>query len=205
VSEQDLSSFMGWYTQAGTPELTVSRESTLTKDGSPHILTFSQEPHSISVLQDFSAPVTLQSGAAAEDHLRLMRRGPNAFNRWEAGQALARGLMIDLSRAVESGQPPAANRALEGYVAALGGTLSDPQFENGFKALALTPPADMDIMQSRSISDPLAVSLAGGWLRRAVGDGLAAQLIETYHRLQNTGPAWTSPCKVSMRNGKITP
>jgi len=237
-SGEDLSEFMHWYQQAGTPVLSVERDSSFSSEMSSNVVTFSQhtaptpgqpkkttlpipirwqiigdngplmepqltvlrgqeasisyprlsEPHSLSILQDFSAPVTLKTQASTEDHLRLMGQDPNAFNRWEAGQTLARGLLQTLSRAIETGEKPAPDRALSGYVKALGETLQDDSFEDGFKALTLTPPSDMSIIQSRTQSDPLAVSLAGDWLRRAVSDYPSDDLLSAYHALQDTGP-----------------
>ena len=237
-SGQDLSSFMHWYQQAGTPVLTVEHDNSFSSGTSPHIVTFSQhtaptpgqakkmsvpipirwqvigddgplmepqltilrgketsisyprldQPHSLSVLQDFSAPVILKTQATTEDYLRLMSQDPNAFNRWEAGQTLARGLLQRLSKAIESGEMPEPDRALSGYVTALGQTLADKSFEDSFKALTLSPPSDMDIIQSRMQSDPLAVSLAGDWIRRAVADHLGDDFLAAYHGLQDNGP-----------------
>ena len=236
-SGQDLSSFMTWYSQAGTPVLTVERDSSFASEMSSNVVTFSQhtaptpgqakkaalpipirwqvigdegplmepqltilrgkeasisyprldKPHSLSILQDFSAPVILKTQASTEDYLRLMANDPNAFNRWEAGQTLASKLLETLSGAIETGIAPKADRALSGYVKALKATLLDESFENGFKALVLTTPSDTSIIQSRLQSDPLAVSLAGDWLRRAVADHLGEDLLETYHSLQDSG------------------
>ena len=237
-SGEDLSDFMLWYKQAGTPILSVERDDSFASEMSSHIVTFSQhtaptpgqakktslpipirwqiigdngplmkpqltvlrgeessisyprqsEPHSLSVLQDFSAPVTLQTRATTQDHLRLMGQDPNAFNRWEAGQTLARGLLQTLSSAIEKGGVPPVDRALSGYVSALKQTLNDTNFDAGFKALTLSPPSDMDIIQSRKQSDPLAVSLAGDWLRRAISDHLSPDLLDVYHALKDDGP-----------------
>ena len=237
-SGQDLSDFMLWYKQAGTPTLSAERDDSFSSDMSAHIVTFSQhtaptpgqakktslpipirwqvigdngpltepqltvlrgaessisyprqtQPHSLSVLQDFSAPVILKTQAKTDDHLRLMRQDPNAFNRWEAGQSLARGLLQTLTAAIESGKTPPADFALTGYVRALGQTLANPKFDAGFKALTLSPPSDTDIIQSRAKSDPLAVSLAGDWLRRAICDYLSDDLLSAYHALKDTGP-----------------
>lgn len=241
VSGEDLSSFMRWYEQAGTPELSVVREDSFGAVGTDkvanHVITFSQHtkatpgqktktplplpirwqvigdngplsepkltilrgpetsvsyprveaPHSLSILQDFSAPVTLKSNAGPQDHLRLMRQDPNAFTRWDAGQTLARSLVQTLSASIETGKTPPPDRALKGYAQALRATVQDNSFEDSFKALTLTPPSDMDIVQSRRQSDPLAVSLAGQWLRRAISDYLSGELIDIYHGMKDEG------------------
>ena len=117
-----------------------------------------------------------------------MAADPNAFNRWEAGQTLASRLVETIAGAIETGSAPKPDRALSGYVKALKATLNDPDFENGFKALTLTTPSDTTIIQSRKKSDPLAVALAGDWLRRAITDHLGKELLETYHALKDEGP-----------------
>jgi len=233
-SGQDLTQFMRWYEQAGTPHVKVSK--TPTKDGLK--ITFAQtlqptpgqpkksaqvipikwqaisdegassKPQltvldnlqksvtipapsgdiSLSVFQDFSAPVILQSSQTADDALRLMANDPNAFNRWEAGQALARKLMGEITKAIESGKMPAPNKALRGYTRALKTTLLDNNFDNNFKSLAITIPSNMEVLQSLPQADPIAVTLAGNWLNRAIADGAKEDLISIYHALKDDGP-----------------
>jgi len=224
---QDLSQFMLWYEQAGTPKITVKRD--LEKGQ----VTFSQKvpktpnqgakkpmvipikwqaigdngpindpqltvltgakisvdlpktdaPYSLSVLQDFSAPVILDSDATADDLLRLMAEDPNAFNRWEAGQTLARNLMTDMTRAVESGKAPKVNKALRQYCRALQNTLNSPDFDNNFKSLVLSPPSSGEVMQALPQADPLAIAEAARWLSRAIGDYLQGDLLAVYQSL----------------------
>lgn len=156
------------------------------------------EPHTLSILQDFSSPAILNAHYSGEDSLRLMANDPNAFNRWEAGQSLARNLVGDMAKAIESGRIPKENKALKGYVDALHTTLKSGEFDNAFKALALTTPTDMEIIQSLSQSDPVAVALAGDWLRRAISEGCSGTLLETYHAL-NTEDAFSPDAKAAGR------
>jgi aminopeptidase N len=233
---EDLSHFMQWYEQAGTPHLSVRRHQTPTTPVISQVVTFKQEtkptpgqsekspvvipivwqpigdngplmdaqttvltteessisyprfdePHSLSVLQDFSAPVILDSDFSTEDLLRLMGADPNAFNRWEAGQTLARKLISDMAKAIESGEISAPNRALTGYCDALRRTLDNPDFDNAFKALVLTPPASSEVMQSLEQVDPIALHEASKWLSRAIGDLLRDDLLDRYHALADT-------------------
>ena len=141
------------------------------------------EPHSISVLQDFSAPVTLETDFSTDDLLRLMGADPNPFNRWEAGQTLARQLMGDMAKSIESGEIPAPNSALRGYCEAMKRTLNNSEFDNAFKDLALTLPSQMEVLQSLNETDPIAVQEAGKWLSRALADHLRDDLVERYHAL----------------------
>lgn len=234
ISGKDLSQFMIWYAQAGTPELTMrSKQSdeglTVTfsqktkptpgqakksncvipirwqligDDGpvsDPQLTILNTKTVSItiktpikdvtpSILQDFSAPVTLKSDYTAKDRLRLMASDPNSFTRWEAGQSLARKLICDMASALQKGKAPATNKALKRYTNALKVTLENSEFDNSFKDLILSTPSDAEIFQNFSSVDPIAVNLACKWLSRAVSDALAPQLIETYHTLKETRP-----------------
>ncbi len=232
-SGQDLSQFMRWYEQAGTPHVKVSSRHTLEElevtfeqalqatpgqpKKSPQVIPIkwqvvgnngalaapqltvldthkktvtipvSADELSLSILQDFSAPVILHSDQNADDALRLMGNDPNAFNRWEAGQALARKLMGSTAKAIESGVAPNPDNALKRYSQALRNTLLDDKFNNNFKALALTLPSGMEVLQSLPQADPIAVSLANGWLSRAVADESKDELIRIYHSLKDDG------------------
>ncbi len=233
VSGRDLSQFMRWYRQAGTPTVKVMREATshgthrihfmqstaptpgqpkkdpviipikwqvVGDDGplsEPYLTLLSGSgtsvahdkfdvPHSLSILQDFSAPVRLETDSSADDLLRLMGADPNAFNRWEAGQTLARDLIANMANAIESGETPPPNTALKGYCEALRRTLDNPDFNNAFKALALTPPASAEVLQTLDQIDPIALHEASKWLSRTIGDTLREDLLDRYHALADT-------------------
>ena len=235
ISGQDLSPFMLWYEEAGTPQVSakLTRKSdkielVLTQNNPPtpgqpqksakvipvrwqivHENGRTSEPQltildkpkitlsfetddpdafTPSILQDFSAPVTVSSNLATSDHLRLMAHDPNAFNRWESGQTIARNLLGPIAKSIESGTIPDVDRALGQYVSSLGRTLKDPGFNNAFKALALTPPLQTEITQMLDQSDPIAVHLARKWIQRALGDGLRDDLLHFYHELADHGP-----------------
>jgi len=192
-----------WQVVGDEGPLSPPQMSVLTGSGTSLTYPKIDEPHSLSILQDFSAPVTLKSDFSTEDLLRLMGADPNPFNRWEAGQTLARQLMAEMAKAIESGHVPTPHRALQGYCKALGRTLDNPKFNNAFKALALTPPTAMEVLQSLDKIDPIAVHEAGSWLSRAVADHLRDDLIERYASLTDTGafsPDATSAGRRALRN-----
>lgn len=234
ASGRDLTQFMRWYEDAGTPQIKLSKTLTdhgvnvrfeqnkapipagntqknkiipirwqaIHEDGqtSDTMLTILTDESveiaynapkgdavTISALQEFSAPVNLETDYSTPDIIRLMCHDPNGFNRWEAGQSLARDLLIDMSRAIESGDEPRPNRALKSYVQALRTTLLDPNFSNAFKALTLTPPSSLEVLQGMEETDPIALHLAGKWLQRAIADGLRQDLLDSYTELDDFG------------------
>ena len=238
ASGEDMSQFMRWYRQAGTPRLSVQRHQTPTTPVISNVVNFAQStpptpgqpvkaplvlpirwqaigedgplmdpqltvltteedqvsyprfdvPHSLSVLQGFSAPAILQSDASTADLLRLMGNDPDAFNRWEAGQTLARRLLATFAKALEAGEMPDADESLSGYCDAIHATLTGDQFDNAYKALVLTPPTNMEVLMAAAPIDPIAVFEAGNWLQRAVADRLRDDLVQAYRALEDEGP-----------------
>lgn len=233
---RNLTQFMAWYSQAGTPEVTVrtrydASAKTYTIDftqvtyptpGQPNkqamvmpiklgliapdrrnyaeqIFEFSGAKDSLilkniterpvlSVLKSFSAPVRLNHDVSPEDAAHQMAFDTDLFNRWEAGQRLARGLMVGLSGAIQSGEMPAPDPALKAYVKALNATLTDDNIMPGFKALALAIPGEGEILQSMTQADPVAIHEAASLLKRAIADGCQSALTQAYETSTDTGP-----------------
>ncbi|MEJ0060437.1 MAG: aminopeptidase N [Terricaulis sp.] len=226
ASGRDLSQFMRWYDQAGTPALVVRgaydaaahtyelrvsqttpptpgqpekrplpiplRLGMITKDGA--LLAAKREGDSIareehdlvldsgeavfkftgvarapipSVLRGFSAPVTLDDGLSVEDRLAHMAHDPDPFTRWEAGQSIARAIMLE--------------RAPEGTSAALAGALSREldraQEDPAFAALALRLPDLSELILTAPSPDPDRLFTAREALRAEIARTLHDRLV----------------------------
>jgi aminopeptidase N len=143
-----------------------------------------QEPK-LSLNRGFSAPVKVVASPSADDLRFLAARDGDPFNRWQAVQTLATGLLIDNVGAVRAGRAP---RQDDGLLAALGAILADASLEPAFMAQALTLPGEADI--SRDIGsdvDPDAIFHARSALRATVGERLGASLRDAYGRMSSRG------------------
>ena len=120
----------------------------------------------VAALRGFSAPVILQADLTEEQRLTQMAHEPDAFTRWEAGQAIARALL--LARA--QGAPRPASE--EAFIAGLAAELDRAEADPAFAALALRLPDLAELVQSTATPDPEALFAARESLRTA----LAAQL-----------------------------
>jgi aminopeptidase N len=136
-----------------------------------------ERPPVVSALRQFSAPVKLESGAPPEDDYVLLAGDPDLFNRWEAGQRLAKALI--LGRA--SGAPDAAGEAR--FAAALGRALGDQSSEHAFKALLLALPSEQDLSLAVTEADPAAIHEAREALRARLASDLAADLGRMHDQL----------------------
>jgi aminopeptidase N len=224
ASGRDLSGFMRWYDQAGTPaldahgiydanaktyRLTVSQHTSPTpgqadkrplpiplrvgfiaEDGAiiaakpekgavaklEHAVvledvqtTFQfdgvQEPPIPALLRGFPAPVVLKDHLSARQRLAQMAHDPDPFTRWEAGQAIARGLLLGEKEATPSLLAEALARELD-----------RAQEDPAFAALALRLPDLSELVLTASSPDPDALHDAREALRREIAGSLQARL-----------------------------
>jgi len=135
----------------------------------------------ISALRGFSAPVMLESNAEARDRYVLLAGDPDLFNRWEAGQELARALILDRA----SGRPDEVGE--ERFAEAVGRALGDQAADPAFKALLLALPSEPDLSLAMSPADPAAIHDARDALRTRLALHLADELRRLHVGLQEIG------------------
>jgi len=140
-----------------------------------------ERPPVLSALRGFSAPVKLTTDSPPRDRYVLLAGDPDLFNRWEAGQDLARDLI--LARA--AGTPDEV--AEERYANAVGRGLDDQSADAAFKALLLTLPSESDLAQAVSPVDPAAIHEAREALRARLAIHLGEALRRLHGGLQEPG------------------
>jgi len=138
-------------------------------------------PPVISALRGFSAPVNLTIDARPVDRYVLFAADPDLFNRWEAGQTLARDLI--LARAGGAADEVGEER----YADALGRALLDQASEPAFKALLLALPSEPDLSLAMEPADPAAIHTARNALRNRIAVHLGDLLRRLHGDLQTAG------------------
>ncbi len=154
----------------------------------------------VSALRGFSAPVILTTDAPARDNYVLLAADSDLFNRWEAGQTLARDLI--LSRA--AGRPDEVGE--ERFADAMGKALADDDAEPAFKALLLTLPSENDLAVYRQPADPAAIHAAREALRRRMALHLGDDLRRLHGALQEAGefsPSAEAAGRRALRNAGL--
>jgi len=139
------------------------------------------KPPVLSALRNFSAPVNLKTDARPSDRYVLLASDTDLFNRWEAGQTLARDLI--LARAV--GKPDEVGE--ERYAEGLGRALVDDASEPAFKALLLALPSEPDLALISEPTDPQALHDARDALRTRIAVHLGDLLRRLFGEMQNEG------------------
>ena len=208
---RDLTQFKRWYSQSGTPRLSVTddfKDGTYTlrftqstppnsdqADKAPQvipiavgllsqtgteiqqtvILEMTEDQQSFafdglsekpvpSILRDFSAPVILQRDQTNAERAFLMAHDTDPFNKWDAGRALARDVLIKM--VTQDAAPDAA------YLDGISAIMRDDALDPAFRALSLSLPSEDDMAQALHdaghVPDPTAIHRAGEALRVAI-------------------------------------
>lgn len=135
-------------------------------------------PPALSLLRGFSAPVELEVDRGDDELARLMAFDPDPFARWDAGQELARRVLLRLADDAAAGRPLALDRRL---VDACAATLADPRLDGSLKALALNLPNERLLGQHQAVVDPDALHAAREFAVRALAGALREPLLALYH------------------------
>ncbi|MCO8146520.1 aminopeptidase N [Rhodovulum tesquicola] len=137
-----------------------------------------------SLLRGFSAPVILDREASAEERAFLLAHDTDPFNKWEAGRALARDVLLAM---VTQGAAPAP-----AYLDALAAMARDEALDPAFRALALGLPGEDQLaedLHGRGITpDPLAIHAARERLKSAVAAHLKPLWPPLYDQMTCPGP-----------------
>jgi aminopeptidase N len=141
-----------------------------------------------SLLRDFSAPVILKFDYRPEELAHLMAHDSDPFNRWEAGQRLARNLLLEGIEAHRSGRRLAVP---DSFVAAFSRVLADGRRDPAFAAEALMLPAEVVIAEDMEVVDPDAIHATRNTIAAQLARALRSDLLAAYEA--NAVPGRYSP------------
>ena len=140
----------------------------------------------LSLGRGFSAPAIFKSLGSRKDRAILMGADSDAFNRWEAGQALAAEIMLE------------GGGADRDYLAALEAVLAKAPDDPTFAAQMLMPPSENELAAMRKPADPDAIHAARTGLIRAVAAAHGDRLAVLYEHMRD-GAAFSADAKAAGR------
>ncbi|GAV76097.1 Peptidase_M1 domain-containing protein/DUF3458 domain-containing protein, partial [Cephalotus follicularis] len=129
-----------------------------------------------SLLRGYSAPIRLESDLSDSDLFFLLAHDSDEFNRWEAGQILARKLMLNLVADFQQNKSFVLNPK---FVEGLRSILSDSSLDKEFIAKAITLPGEGEIMDMMEVADPDAVHAVRRFIRKQLASELKSELLST--------------------------
>jgi aminopeptidase N len=128
-----------------------------------------------SLLRGFSAPVVLNYPYTEEDLVRLVAEDDDPFNRWEAMQRLAAGIILEKGGRASAAFVKAARRLLE-------------QPDQAFVAEALNLPGESFLAEQMATVDPDALHAARNTLRATLAAELKDDFLELHRSLASNAP-----------------
>ncbi len=131
-----------------------------------------------SLFRNFSAPVKVEYNYTQNNLIFLLQHDSDSFNRYDAGQKLALGCLLDMTTALQSGNAPViADEILDAFGSLIGGDVSELMF----LAHALVLPSIEVINQELSVYD-FKNSFAA---REAFKQALALRHQDTFRKCYN--------------------
>jgi aminopeptidase N len=156
----------------------------LTADRQRFVFTGVEEEPLLSLGRDFSAPAIFKTPLSRAGRARLMGKDPDPFNRWEAGQSLARDILLEIA---ERGASPKSGASDGLYLAAIGEVLADAQADPAFAAQMLSPPTESELAAARAPVDPEALHRARTALIRDIAAAHGKRIAALYEHSGGDG------------------
>jgi aminopeptidase N len=138
-----------------------------------------------SILRGFSAPVQLKFNRPRSDYAFLMAHDQDDFNRWEAGQTLAKELLLEQIAVVQKGGVATCDDLL---LDAFGKLLADESLDSSFKALAMRLPPERELGMAMETIDPDAIRHVRDAFIKQLAVKLRDVLLAIYNRLNAKVP-----------------
>ncbi|KAK8935102.1 hypothetical protein KSP39_PZI013278 [Platanthera zijinensis] len=138
-----------------------------------------------SLLRGYSAPIRLDSDLTDSDLFFLLAHDSDEFNRWEAGQILARKLMLSLVTDVQNNKNLFLNLK---FVDGIRSILLNSSLDKEFISKAITLPGEGEIMDLMEVADPDAVHTVRTFIRRQLALQLKEEFLSTVKSNRSTDP-----------------
>ena len=144
-----------------------------------------EEEPILSLGHNFSAPARFRDGNGRSDHAFLMRHDTDSFNRWEAGQQLATGIVLEMIGEIQAGRAAKVDGL---YLEAIGGVIARAAEDPGFTAQILMPPSENELALAIVPVDPEAIHTARHGLILSVADAHRREIEKLYETNRLSGP-----------------
>ncbi|KAG0454389.1 hypothetical protein HPP92_025693 [Vanilla planifolia] len=138
-----------------------------------------------SLLRGYSAPVRLDSDLTDSDLFFLLAHDSDEFNRWEAGQVLARKSMLSLVANFQQNKPLVLNPK---FVDGIRSILCDDSLDKEFISKAITLPGEGEIMDLMDVADPDAVHAVRSFIRKQLALQLKEEFLSTVTSNRSSEP-----------------
>ncbi|XP_024366624.1 puromycin-sensitive aminopeptidase isoform X1 [Physcomitrium patens] len=153
-----------------------------------------------SLLRNFSAPVRLVSDVTDDELFFLLAHDSDQFNRWEAGQTLARKLMLDLISKQQKGEELNVNSA---FIEGIRSTVTNSSLDKEFVAKCMSLPGESEIADLMEVADPDAIHTVRRFVIKQIAASLREELLSTVEENRSSAaydPSHEHRARRSLKN-----
>jgi aminopeptidase N len=153
-----------------------------------------------SLLRGFSAPVKLSYPYSRDELLFLMANDSDGFNRWDAGQALATDIVLQLTKDIKEGQDLILDARL---VAVYKGFLANHDLDNAVITKMLTLPSLAFLLEQQDAADVHLLYTARQFVKNTLASQLHQDFYARYQQSLHDGPyepKFDAMAKRSLKN-----
>jgi len=144
-----------------------------------------EPPGAMSLLRNFSAPVKLVTERSREQLAFLMAHDSDGFNRWDAGQELAKALLLELCEASSAGDDLWLDPLLSRGFASV---LNNDALDGSVRSLMLGLPGEKLLGQEQEVVDVDGLHRARRFVIRALASEHRDSLAAVYRACSSDGP-----------------
>ena len=149
-----------------------------------------------SLFRHFSAPIKLEAEYTIDQLQFLLANDSDFFNRWDAGQKLARKVLLGLVRQRQAGEDFNIEPSV---VAAYGQLLADETLDRALVAETWMLPSESEIGHAMDEVDVERIQAAREHMRVALALAHEKQLLLTYESLRSDGEYSITPDAMARR------
>jgi aminopeptidase N len=157
-----------------------------------------------SLLRGFSAPVKLVYDYSRDDLMFLMRHDSDGFNRWEAGQRLAVGVIQDIITQLQEGITPTVDARLIDTCSAVLEQSREPGVDKEMIAYMMNLPSEGYLAELAEVADVDGIHAARELVRKEISARLRVQLLDIYNENLSDKPYAATAEDIAQRALKNT-
>ncbi len=157
-----------------------------------------------SLLRGFSAPVRLEHDYSDSELTHMMAYDSDAFNRWEAAQALTARVLLEGVASIRAGREMEVPQA---FSEAIGRLLADGSRDPAFAAECLQPPTESYLAECMEVADPDAIHEARMKFMRHIATRYRTRFEGAFRHFSVAGPyspAAAATGRRSLRNAALS-
>jgi len=151
----------------------------------------------VSLNRGFTAPIKIESGNSLQDKLILMGHDTDAFNRWDCAQSIYTHIILEKASYLKENKD---YQLPGGLLPAVEKIIEESHDDLNLKALLLTLPSEISLVEEMVPPDFDAIHAAKKWLKKEIAMNFESILKRHLELNHHSDPLSITPAQAGMRS-----